>query len=565
MLDELVIKDYALIDKLSVHFNDGLNIITGETGAGKSIVVGALSFLLGGKADIDIIRTGCEEASVSGIISVQPGNKDVATWLQDKDISTDEGRIIIRRNLKKTGRGSIYIQDVPVTRNDLLELTSYLFDIHGQHEHQALLKKENHRRYLDRFAGIEEQVQAFTILFLELSEKRKELEASLELEKQRNEKQELLAFAIEEIAKANPKVGEIAELEAEAKKLAEYEKLSTVVINAAEALSHSELSALPLLRKAKAALESAAAIDPSLSELSKRLSDLYYELEDASDQLVDYKDSLRFDENRLEAIEDRLAVLFKLRKKYGTTEEDILTYKDQAEAELEALSKIEENRAILKESISKLEQEITKRASELTAKRQSAAKSLAERITTILSTLGMPKAQFVIQVQSKGMNGNSKIIGPYGSDDIEFMISANLGEPVKELSKIASGGELSRVMLAIKTVLANTDTVETLVFDEIDTGIGGEVALSVGEHLAQVGKTKQIFCITHLASIAVRADNHLKVEKRIEGDRTITTLRALEKSERREEIARMLAGDAAASAALAHADELLAKYSQGRD
>jgi DNA repair protein RecN (Recombination protein N) len=391
------------------------------------------------------------------------------------------------------------------------------------------------------------------------------LETSLELEKQRNEKQELLAFAIEEIAKANPKVGEIAELEAEAKKLAEYEKLSTVVINAAEALSHSELSALPLLRKAKAALESAAAIDPSLSELSKRLSDLYYELEDASDQLVNYKDSLRFDENRLEAIEDRLAVLFKLRKKYGTTEEDILTYKDQAEAELEALSKIEENRAILKESISKLEQEITKRAAELTAKRQSAAKSLAERITKILSTLGMPKAQFVIQVQSKGMNGNSKIIGPYGSDDIEFMISANLGEPVKELSKIASGGELSRVMLAIKTVLANTDTVETLVFDEIDTGIGGEVALSVGEHLAQVGKTKQIFCITHLASIAVRADNHLKVEKRIEGDRTITTLRALEKSERREEIARMLAGDAAASAALAHADELLAKYSQGRD
>ncbi|AEJ19941.1 DNA repair protein RecN [Gracilinema caldarium] len=563
MLEELIIKDYALIDKLSVHFDTGLNIITGETGAGKSIIIGALSFLLGGKADIDIIRTGCEEASVSGVISIRTENKDVTAWLLDKDISTDDGHIIIRRNLKKSGRGSIYIQDVPVTRNDLLELTAYLFDIHGQHEHQALLKKENHRRYLDRFAGIEEEVQAFTALFFKLSEKRKEFDASIESEKQRNEKQELLTFAIQEIVKANPKVGEIAELEAEAKKLAEYEKLSALVSNAAETLSHSELSAIPLIRKTKTALESASSIDPSLSVLAQRFSDLYYELEDASDQLSEYKESLRFDANRLEAIEERLAVLFKLRKKYGETEEAILAYQKQAEAELDRLSKIEEDRALLKTIISKLEQDISHKASEITSKRQSAAKILADRITSILSTLGMPKAQFVIQVQTKGMNGNSKIIGPYGADDIEFLISANLGEPVKELSKIASGGELSRVMLAIKTVLANTDTVETLVFDEIDTGIGGEVALSVGEHLAQVGKTKQIFCITHLASIAVRADNHLKVEKRIDSGRTITTLRCLEPFERREEIARMLAGDAAANAALAHADELLLKYNRG--
>lgn len=565
MLDELIIKDYALIDKLSVHFDDGLNIITGETGAGKSIIVGALSFLLGSKADIDVIRTGCEEASVSGIISIKSDNKDVSNWLHEKDISTDEGHIIIRRNLKKSGRGGIYIQDVPVTRNDLLELTAYLFDIHGQHEHQALLKKENHRRYLDRFAGIEEQVQGFTTLFYELSEKRKELETSLELEQQRNKQQELLAYAIEEIAKANPKPGEIAELEAESKKLAEYEKLSSLVGSVVESLSYSENSAMPLLRKAKTSLESATSIDPALSNLSQRFSDLYYELEDVTDLITDYKESLRFDEKRLESIEDRLTVLFKLRKKYGDTEEAILAYKEQAESELEALSKIEENRTILRDSISKLEQEISRRAVELTEKRQVAAKDLSERITKILSTLGMPKAQFVIQVQAKGMNGNSKIIGPYGADDIEFKISANLGEPVKELSKIASGGELSRVMLAIKTVLANTDYVETLVFDEIDTGIGGEVALSVGEHLAQVGKTKQIFCITHLASIAIRADNHLKVEKKIvDEDRTITTLRPLEWDERREEIARMLAGDAAASVALAHADELLAKYSQGR-
>ncbi|WP_304224946.1 DNA repair protein RecN [Gracilinema caldarium] len=562
MLDELVIKDYALIDRLSVHFDDGLNIITGETGAGKSIIVGALSFLLGDKADIEVIRTGCEEASVSGIVSINSKNDDVAAWLTEKEITPDEGRIIIRRNIKKNGRGSIYIQDVPVTRADLQEFTSFLFDIHGQHEHQSLLKKENHRRYLDRFAGIEDQVQAFTGVFMELSEKRKELEKSIETEKQRKEKQELLSFAIEEISKVNPKPGETEELELEAKKLAEYEKLSSHINGAADLLSHSDLSAIPLLRKAKTSLEAAAAIDSSLSSLSQRFSDLYYELEDTADQLDNYRNSLRFDENRLESIEERLALMFKLRKKYGATEADVLSYKEQAINELEKLSKLDEDRAALKEAITALEQEITRKAADLSLQRQKAATILAERITKILSTLGMPKAQFVIQVQPKGMNGNAKIIGPYGADDVEFLISANLGEPVKELSKIASGGELSRVMLAIKTVLANTDTVETLVFDEIDTGIGGEVALSVGEHLSQVGKNKQIFCITHLATIAVRAHNHLKVEKKVEGERTVTTLRILSKEERREEIARMLAGDAAANAALAHADELLAKYSQ---
>ena len=562
MLDELIIKDYALIDRLSVHFERGLNILTGETGAGKSIIVGALSFLLGAKADIDIIRTGCEETIVSGVISIHPENRDVAEWLGEKNITPDEGRIILRRNLKRNGRGNIYIQDIPVTRNELLDITSFLFDIHGQHEHQALLKKETHRRYLDRFAGLEDQVTTFTALFMELTEKRKEMEHSLELEKQRKERQELLSFAIDEISKANPKMDETQDLENEAKRLAEYEKLSALINSASEDFFHSDLSVIPLLRKVKATIENSAAIDTSLIQLSQRISDLYYELEDASGQLQQYRDSLQFDADRLETIEERLAVLFKLRKKYGINEEAVLAYKEKAEQELESLSKIEENRVVLKELITKLELEIAHKAAELSNKRQQAAKELGDKITAILTTLGMPKTQFIIQVQSKGMNGNSKIIGPYGSDDIEFLISANLGEPVKELSKIASGGELSRVMLAIKTVLANTDTVETLVFDEIDTGIGGEVALSVGEHLAQVAKTKQIFCITHLASIAVRADNHLKVEKRIEADRTVTLLRSLKQSERREEIARMLAGDSAADAALAHADELLAKYGQ---
>ncbi|MFQ3578845.1 MAG: DNA repair protein RecN [Bacteroidales bacterium] len=561
MLEELIIKDYALIDRLTVHFEDGLNIITGETGAGKSIIVGALGFLLGSKVDIDVIRTGADEASVNGIISINSNNPDLSSWLNEKNITTEDNKIIIRRIIKKNGRSSIYIQDTPVTRSELLECTSLLFDIHGQHEHQALLKKESHRKYLDRFAGIEDLVLQYNKLFQQLADKKKEIESSIEAERNRSEKIELLKFAIEEITKANPKPSESEELEAEAKRLSEYEKLTDLVYTALENINNDERSSLPLLRKAKASLETAAGIDGSLEPIVNRISDLYYEFEDAVDQLETYKNNLRYDPNRLESIEERLALLYRLKKKYGGDEESLLKYRNHALQQIEMLTKIEEDREQLKVEIAKIEREMATRATEITKKRQVAAQDLSSKVTAILHSLGMPKANFNIHIQPKGMNGSTILCGPYGAEDVEFYIAPNLGEPAKELYKIASGGELSRVMLAIKTVLANTDTVETLVFDEIDTGIGGEVAVSVGQHLANIGKYKQIFCVTHLATIAVRARHHFKVEKNIEGDRTVTTLRVIQQEERRSEIARMLAGDSDGIAALAHADELLVKFS----
>jgi DNA repair protein RecN (Recombination protein N) len=572
MLEELSIRNYALIENLSLSFGGGFNVFTGETGAGKSIIVGSLSFLMGAKAEIDVIRTGTEEAAVSAVISVHPQNRDAREWLGSRDIQMEEGRIILRRSIKNTGRSSVFIQNVPVTRADLSEFMALLFDLHGQHNHESLLRKENHRRHLDRFAGLEGEAAEFNRVFLELSEKRKVLESSLSSQRDRDTRLELLNYAVEEIAAAAPKRGESRELENEAQKLGDFEKLAAQVNTAAAALYDDEVSLLSQARRARGALDAAGGIDGSLEVLQKRLGDLYFEAEDLAEEFRSYRETLSYDPARLQEIEERLDLLYRLRKKYAPrgdqdSGEGILAYKEQAEAEIAELSGIEENREKLKAEIGALEKNIGGRSLSLGARRKEAARALGEAITKILSRLGMPKARFSPVLRPKGQG--ALVLGPWGAEDVEFLISANTGEPLKALSRIASGGELSRVMLAIKTALASADTQgndvspETLIFDEIDTGIGGEVALSVGEYLVRTGERKQIFCVTHLASIAVRADNQYKVEKGIISsrgeERTVTTVKALGKNEKRQEIARMLAGDAG-TAALAHADDLLAKY-----
>jgi len=575
VLEELSIRNYALIDSITLSFRPGFNVLSGETGAGKSIIVGSLSFLMGGKAESDVIRTGCDEAGVSAVISVKKNNTDVTDWLKSRDIECDEDTVIVRRNIKTSGRGSIYIQNVPVTRQELAEFMGLLFDLHGQHNHESLLHKENHRRYLDRFAGIEKEVKSFSASFLELSEKRKTLEASLKSDREREERLDLLNYAVQEITSANVRSGEIRELENEAQKLSDFEKLAGFVHAASSCLFDGEQSVLTLCRRAKGALDSASSVDSSLGEINARFGNLYYEAEDIAAEFRSYRDNLAFDARRQEEVNDRLALLYKLKKKYSKSaagvsggEEEILSYRAQAEAEIEALSAADENREKLKAQIAGLEKDVVAQAQILRQKRTAAAASLSRLITDTLKHLGMPNAGFKVDVLPKQQDGQTAF-GPWGAEDVEFMISANTGEPLKDLSRIASGGELSRVMLAIKTALipepsagestADTAGAETLVFDEIDTGIGGEVALKVGEYLAKIGGILQIFCVTHLASIAVRADNHFKVEKKTEGGRTYTGVGPLSSGGRRKEIARMLAGDSG-EAALAHADDLMKKY-----
>ena len=572
MLEELSIRNYALIDSITLSFRPGFNVLTGETGAGKSIIVGSLSFLMGGKVDIDVIRSGCEEASVSAVISVKKNNGEITDWLKLRDIECEEDTIIVRRNIKTTGRGSVYIQNVPVTRQDLAEFMGLLFDLHGQHNHESLLRKESHRRYLDRFAGIEDDVLAFYRTFLELAEKRKTMEASLKSDREREERLEILSYAVDEITNASVQAGEIRELENELQKLSDFEKLAGFINTAADCLFDDEQSVLSQARRAKNSLDSACAVDSSLAEIYRRLENLFYEAEDIAGDLRSYRENLTFDPRRLDEVNDRLTLLYKLKKKYakgadtqaGNEEEAILSYKDQAEAEIEALSSAEENREKLKSEIAVMEKDIVAKAQSLRQNRTAAAGKLGQLISSTLKHLGMPNANFQVRISPKQQDGQVSF-GPWGAEDVEFLISANTGEPLKDLARIASGGELSRVMLAIKTALISegqqekTEGVETLVFDEIDTGIGGEIALKVGEYLTQIGRFKQIFCVTHLASIAVRADNHFKVEKRTEGGRTYTGIGPLSAEGRRKEIARMLAGDAG-EAALAHADDLMRKY-----
>ncbi|MDR1390682.1 MAG: DNA repair protein RecN [Treponema sp.] len=569
MLEELSIRNYALIDNLSLTFENHLNILTGETGAGKSIIVGSLSFLLGAKSDASVIRAGCDEASVSAVVSIAPANRDVRAWLSAREIESDDGSIIVRRSIKVSGRSSIYVQNVPLSRNDLSQLMGFLFDLHGQHDHESLLRKDVHRHCLDRFAGTEEDAAEFNRRFLELADRKKAFELSVNSERDRDSRIELLSYAVDEINKAAPKSGEIRELEAEAQRLSSFEKLSQHSQGAAAAFCGSDNSALGQIRKTRSSLESAYALDEGLAAVSKRMDDLYYEAEDLAEELRSYRDGLSYEPGRLEEVDDRLGLLSRLGKKYkprsyeggGAGPEDaILAYRAEAEQEIEALSQSEENREKLKAEIGALTKEIAVRAASLSAKRKDGAGKLGSEVNAILLRLGMPRARFEVRSGDKGRGATGNLLmGPWGADEVEFLISANSGEPLKELSRIASGGELSRVMLAIKTVLARSDAIETLVFDEIDAGIGGEVALAVGEYLEKMGTIKQIFCITHLASIAVRADNHIKVEKSEQRGRTQTTIKLLSGKERREEIARMLAGGGG-GAALAHAADLLAKY-----
>jgi len=575
MIEELSVRDFALIERLQVSLGPGLTILSGETGAGKSLLIGAIGFLLGMKSDTGVIRTGAEEALVTGVIDVAK-NSEALAWLSAHGLECEDGRVILRRGIKSNGRGSVFIQNQPALRSDLVALTSLLIDLHGQHEQQTLLSPENHRRLLDRFAGIEDEVKAYGQRFADLSAKRKDFEAALASEQERAREIEFLRYAIDEISKAKLKRGEEEELEAEEKLLAGYEKLYAAVDEAHESLraegddsgeggERPAEGALATLRRTRSALEAAQNTDQSLADLSRRADDAYYELEDIADSLRSYLGGLKFSPDRLEEVESRLAEIQKLKKKYGASIDDILNQLDRDTDQLSRLENWEENREGLASEIAQLEKEVLASALKISAERSAAAASLQSRIEAILRTLGMPNARFLVRIERKQLEEGKPVVGPYGVDDVEFLIAPNPGESPKALARIASGGELSRVALAAKTILAESDTVDTLIFDEIDAGIGGEVAVAVGEHLAALGKTRQVLCITHLASIAARADNHYRVEKQIADGRTTTLLSRMDGRARAEEIARMLAGDPEEEASVAHAIELLRKHGNWRD
>ena len=559
MIERLTVRNFILVDELEIEFTGGFNVLSGETGAGKSILVGALSVLFGAKGDTDLVRTGSDEASVTGEYRVAE-HAPCLQWLSERGIEPEDGVVLIRRTIRTAGRGTIYMQSTPVTRADLEEFSGLLIDLHSQHEHQSLFVESNHRRILDRFAGIEAEVEEFGRRFSTLGDLQKQLSTIREREAERAREIDMLEFAIDEIEAAAPRINEADELEQERHRLNEFERLASHVEAAAQLLDASEYAVVPLLKRLRQEFSAAARVDTALEEDRARLETAYYEIEDIAQALTAYQEQLAFDPARLEEIEERLSVLKSLFRKYGEREEDVLAYATRSKDELESLRGAEESREALQRRLAETEQDIGKRARSIHAARQEAAQKLQTRIREVLADLAMGQADFVIDISTRTAESGRLVCGPEGADRVRFLISTNPGEEPRQLSRIASGGEISRVMLAIKTVVATVDDVRTLVFDEIDTGIGGQVALSIAAHMADLALHSQVIAITHLATIAVRADNHIVVEKNVDRGSTFVRVRPVSGPDREREIARMLAGDVDESHSVEHARALLTRY-----
>ena len=562
MLEELDIKDFALIDKAHVEFGKGFTVLSGETGAGKSILIGSLAFVLGGKGGIEQIRTGTHEAQVSASFLLE--GTESGAWLEERGIESEDNRILLRRVIRDTGKSSSWIGSTPVTRADLAAFASFLVDIHGQHEQQSLMRVPEHRRYLDIYAGIVQEVSSFTALYSSLVEKRRTLDSLNTNETDRANRIEMLTFAINEIADAKIKPNEDEELEAEENKLSSFEKLYGDIEEINAILSGEENAIIPLFKKLKTVVPHAATLDKTIEPLDGRLQSSFYELDDIADEFRRYADSLVFDPDRLAKVQERLEVIYKLKKKYASSPKapvaEIAVYAEKAQIELDGLTGAATDKSALEKEIAELEKSVYAAAKELNLKRSAASQKMSAAVEAILAKLGMKDTRFKVNLAEKPGNEVTQKCGPYGMDDIEFLIAANPGSPLLPLAKIASGGEISRVMLALKTILAAGDTVGTLVFDEIDTGIGGEVAVAVGDHMKQLSAQKQILCITHLASIAVYADTQIKIQKGVEGNSTSTQVFPVEDKARVAEIARMLSGDPTSAESLEHAASMLQKF-----
>ena len=549
MLHALHIENLAIIDRLEVAFEAGFNALTGETGAGKSILIDALNLALGERTDISLIRAGAEKLRVNAVFEV-PNDPELHALLGELGVEPEDGLLYLSREVHTSGRSIARINGQPVPVSALKALGERLIDMHGQHEHQSLLKPSSHLEFLDRWLGepalkLRQQVRE-TVSALRQTER--ELQEIVAREREREQMLDLYRFQVDEIRAANLQVGEDEQLETEARRLVYAEKLVALAGNAYDALM-GEHGAYDQAASASRNLTEIARIDPSVSPWGEMLESALVQLEEVAHNLRAYAESIEYDPARLEAVIERQELIKRLKRKYGDTIEAVLQYADEAAAKLHALETQTERRAALEAELARLQESAHALCEQLSALRRDGAQRFANAVQTVLRTLAMERAQFTVEVRPKPMDAT-------GADSVEFLFSANPGEPPRPLSKIASGGEMSRVMLALKTVLADAAPVPTLVFDEIDAGIGGRTAHAVGEQIAQLAQHCQILCITHLPQIACRAKHHLLIEKHTDGAATRASVQPLTGEARVQEIARMLAG-APSETALQHARELL--------
>jgi len=551
MLTELRIRNFALIDQLSVRLGPGLNVLTGETGAGKSIVVGALSLLLGERASSEVVRSGEERASIEGVFEVD-GREDLARLLDERGIDVEDGVIVLKREVAAEGRSRAWVNGSPATASLLGEIGRMLVDLHGQHEHQTLLRRDEQRAILDAYAGnaaLLAQVRAAHAAAAGL------LREVGDLERRRRDalqRADFLRFQADEIEKAALKPGEEDALEDEARRLSHSEELTALSAQLYDALAGSDQSVVGSLGSLGRTLDHLTRIDPA-QESSRELYDTaYYALQELGERMERYAQTVEHDPARLDEIRRRQDLIFRLRTKYGGTVEEVVEIGRQAREELDLIDGADFELGALQKRLGAATEELARLAADLTARRMEAAARLAEEVNAVLPDLGMAGGRFELARIALAEPG------AFGAEDVEFRVSLNRGFEPRALSFVASGGEMSRIMLALKTILARLDAVPTLVFDEVDAGIGGRVALQVGEKMREVAAGHQVFAITHLPQIASRANVHLLVSKRDRADgKTATEVTALGDDERVREIARMLGGDPESAVSLEHARELL--------
>lgn len=559
MLRELHIKNLAIIDDLTMEFDKGLNILTGETGAGKSIIIGALSLALGERASNELIRSGEKEAVVEAFFEIPSDilNESTIQSLNDKGIEIDDG-IILKRIISSHGRGRAYINNSMVNIQGLSDLSRAIIDVHGQYEHQSLLSTDAQLRMLDAYGGLIHESREIRSLHERLVGLRKELAILTHKEKERAQRLDILRYQVNEIKGANPRVGEEEELLEEEKVLGNALRLTELTNRAYDSLYLSDTSCMTTLSRIVSDLKEIADIDRIALDALRSLEDAMPLLEEASYFLRDYKERFDLSPERLDSVQERLHLIGGLKRKYGDSVEEILRYREKAEREIDELEHSEERLEGLKTEIDELRQIFTKKVHELSKKRRDASKRLKSQVIKELAMLSMADSQFSIHIKhEKGDDTTDGLRAtPLGIDHVEFLISPNRGEELRQLSRIASGGELSRIMLALKGILTKGDNVPVLVFDEIDAGIGGMAAEIVGRKLKALSMNHQVICITHLPQIASYADWHLRIQKVVRDGRTTVEVKRMDRDERVAEIARMLSGNTT-SVSLKHARELL--------
>ena len=548
MLTDLFIKNFAIIDNLHISFQSGLNILTGETGAGKSIIIDAVNLVMGGRASTDLIRTGEDEASVEALFDLG-GVTELCRQLVDNGIDCN-GELLVRRIIARSGKNRVFLNGSLSTLAQLTDISRRLINIYGQHESQTLLKPENHQLLLDGCGGLENARGAFATLFAEYRSLREQLARLTAGDREMAQRIDLLSFQSDEIGKAALQAGEEEMLGQERNLLAHAEKLLLKTQTAYDLLYGGEPAILGALGGALAAIHDAGTIDSSLLQLHDAVQGAMLQLEDAALTLRDYAARVEVDPARLQAVDDRLDLISRLKRKYGATVAEIISFKEQIDLDLARLSNLSRSREDLELQLETVQERMGTAGEGLSSQRVKAAARMQQSMQEELRQLAMANAGFIASIELLSEPRET------GMDRVEFLFSPNPGEAPKPLSKIASGGELSRLMLALKQIHPESD-VPTLVFDEVDTGISGAVSALVGKKLKKVACTQQVLCITHLPQVAACADHHFIVKKEVAGGRTVTGAALLDEPGRVAELARLLAGERITETTMQHAQEMI--------